>query len=105
MYADSVSESSGVKEESTDTDESNESSGDFDDLLDSFESFCNDYISLLRKASNGDMTALSEYPAVMKNAQDLSEKLEQAQGSATAEQWDRFLKIQRKFLNAASDMN
>ena len=46
------------------------------------------------------MDALSEYPEILKNAQELAEKMQKAQDDATPEQWQRFLKIQKKLMDA-----
>lgn len=89
-----------IKEESSDMSESDVASGDFDEWLSSYEEFCNDYIDLINKASEGDMDALSEYPGILKNAQELAEKMQKAQDDATPEQWQRFLKIQKKLMDA-----
>ena len=89
-----------IKEESSDMSESDVASGDFDEWLSSYEEFCNDYIDLINKASEGDMDALSEYPEMLKNAQELAEKMQKAQDDATPEQWQRFLEIQKKLMDA-----
>ena len=79
------------------------SDGNFDEWLDSYEEFCNDYISLIKKAAQGDMDAVSEYPEMLKKAQDLGEKMQQSQSEATPEQWARFLEIQKKLMKAAAE--
>lgn len=94
-----------VDESSSDESEPDVASGDFDEWLDSYEEFCNDYIDLIKKASQGDMDALSEYPEMLKKAQELGEKMQNAQSDATPEQWSRFLEIQKKLMKAANNMN
>ena len=78
-------------------------SGDdsIDDYLDSYEDFVDDYISLLRKAKEGDLSALSEYPAMMNKAQNVANKLTSVQGNMSVSQANRFAKIQKKIQNAA----
>lgn len=90
-----------------DDDDSFSSSGDedWDAILDSYEEYVNNYISLLKKAKNGDMDALSEYPTVMENAQELSEKLQNAQGSMSSSQLSRYTKITTNMTEAAASMN
>lgn len=79
--------------------------GDFDEWLTSYEEFYNEYLDLLKKASNGDMEALSEYPEMLKKAQELGEKMQKAQGATTPEQWKKYLELQTKLLKAAQEIN
>ena len=73
----------------------------WDATLDSYEKYVNDYISLMKKAKNGDMDALSEYPSILENAQKLSEKLQNAKGSMSSSQLSRYVKITNKMTQAA----
>lgn len=75
---------------------STDSSEDWNAVLDSYENYVAKYTALYKKAQNGDMDALSEYPALMKQAQNLSEKLTDAKGSMSEEQWARYVKITNK---------
>ena len=79
-------------------------SADWDSMLDSYEQYVNKYIALLKKASNGDMTAMAEYAGLMQNAQELSDKMNGAQGDMSASQWARYLKITTKMTTAAQEM-
>lgn len=78
---------------------------DWNVALDSYEEYVDSYIKLLKKSKAGDTSALSEYPEMMKNAQDLSEKMENANEELTSEQMSRFLKIQTKMSNAALELS
>ena len=106
---DSSSSSSSDDESSSDDDDddtdsySSSSSGsqDWDALLNSYEQYVDKYISYMKKASKGDMNALAEYPALMEKAQELSEKMENAQGDMSASQWARYMKITNKMTKAA----
>lgn len=91
----------------SDDDDSSSSSGDedWDAVLDSYEEYVNNYISLLKKAKDGDMDALSEYPTVMKDAQELSEKLQNAKGSMSSSQLSRYAKITTNMTKAVASMN
>jgi len=80
-------------------------SEDWDDLLQSYEQYVDKYISYLKKASKGDMTALSEYPALMQKAQEFSDKMKNAQSNMSASQWSRYIKITNKMTKAAQEMN
>lgn len=79
-------------------------SEDWDALLSTYEQYVDKYISYLKKASKGDMTALAEYPSLMKKAQQLSEKLQNAQGDLSSSQLARLNKISMKMMKAAQDL-
>ena len=79
-------------------------SEDWDAMLDSYEEYVDKYISLLKKASNGDMTAMTEYPALLNKAQEFSDKMKNAKGSMSASQWARYSQINMKMLKAAQEM-
>ena len=96
--------SSNVNEYSIKTDDSYTGSNDWDALLDAYERYADEYISYLRKAAKGDMSALSNYPALMEKAQKFSDKLSGAQGEMSAQQWSRYMKITNKMANAAQQM-
>lgn len=101
-------ESSVSSDDSSDEDESISSSSsgsqDWDALLNSYEQYVDKYISYMKKAAKGDMSALAEYPALMEKAQEFSEKMENAQGDMSASQWARYMKITNKMTKAAQEM-
>ena len=73
-------------DETTDDDSSfDETSEDnnLDELLDKYEEYYDTYISLMKKAKNGDMSAVVEYGKYLKKSQELSKKIEQAKGDLT----------------------
>ena len=86
---------------SSDTEEEDEEVADgdnnWDELLDSYEEFVDEYISLMKKAQDGDMDAISEYTTYMQKAQKLGEKFSKAQGNMSTEQWARYTQILNKF--------
>lgn len=94
------------KKNDSDDDEKASSSGseDWDELLESYEEYVDKYISYLKKASEGDMTALSEYHSVMGKAQEFSNKMKNAESDMSAEQWAKYNKITMKMLEAAQQM-
>ena len=105
------SSSAEVVESSDDTiaeddqaDSSSASSQDWDAMLDSYEEYVDNYISLLKKAANGDRSAMAEYPALMKKAQEFGNEMKNAQGSMSASQLARYTKISTKMLKAAQEM-
>lgn len=89
--------------ESDDADSYSSSTGseDWDALLNSYEEYVDKYISYMKKAAKGDMSALAEYPSLLEKAQEFSEKMENAQGDMSASQWARYMKITKKMANAA----
>lgn len=82
---------------------SSDSSGssDWDSMLDTYEEYVDKYISCVNKAANGDMTAMAEYASLMDKAQELSNKMQGAQGSMSTSQWNRYMAITNKMSQAA----
>ena len=78
-------------------------SADWDSMLDSYEQYVNKYIALMKKVSNGDMTAMAEYAGLMQKAQELSDMISGAQGDMSASQWARYMKITTKMTTAAQE--
>ena len=95
-YDDSVNSSVKSYKNSSDSE-------DWDAMLDSYEEYVDKYISLLKKASNGDMTAMAEYAGLMQKAQELSDKMDGAQGDMSASKWARYVKITTKMTTAAQE--
>lgn len=94
-------------DETTDDDSSfDETSEDnnLDELLDKYEEYYDTYISLMKKAKNGDMSAVVEYGKYLKKSQELSKKTEQAKGDLTTSQLARFQKIQMKLMKAMKEL-
>ena len=83
---------------------SSSGSEDWDALLDSYEKYVDKYVSLVKKAAKGDMTALAEYPSLMEKAQEFSDKLQNAEGDMSASQWTRYNNISMKMMKAAQEM-
>lgn len=95
------SESTEETSSDSDNDESTSSlsssdSEDWDALLDSYEKYVDMYISYMKKAAKGDMSALADYPALMEKAEEFGSKMENAQDDMSASQWSRFMKITNK---------
>ena len=85
-------------------DNTTSSTSNFDELMESYENYVDQYISLLRKAKNNDLSALSEYPAMLQKAQDLQSKIENAKGDLSSAQLSKFIKLQEKIAKAALEM-
>lgn len=80
-----------------------DSSAEWDALLNDYEQYIDSYISCLKKASNGDMTAMTEYMTLLEKAQSMTEKIEKISNNLTPAQSQRYLKLNQKLLNAASN--
>ncbi len=78
---------------------------DWNELLDSYEQYVDKYISYLKKASKGDLTAISEYPALMQKAQEFDNKIRNVKSDMSASQLARYNKISMKMLEAAQNLN
>ncbi len=98
------SSSSDDSEEASDEDSESESASsgdtDWDEVLDSYDAYVTKYIALMKKAANGDASALSEYPALMSEAEEIGKKLSSAKGDLTSEQWARYTKILTRMTSA-----
>ena len=106
--SESSDDSSVSSDDSSDDDKSTSrsstASADWDSMLNSYEQYVNKYIALVKKASNGDMTAMAEYAGLMQKAQELSDKMNGAQGEMSASQWARYMRITTKMTKAAQEM-
>jgi len=98
--------------ENKNTDNSNTSSSvnnnseNWDEMLDDYEEYVDEYIKLLKKANNGDASVISEYSSMMNKAKDLQQSMVKAQNNneLNASQIKRMMKIQTKMANAAMKM-
>ena len=97
-------ESSEVSNESSETTEESSGSADWDELLSSYEDYVDQYISFAKKAAKGDMSALSEYPALMEKAKEYGDQLENAKNDMSASQLAKYNKITSKLTKAASNL-
>ncbi|MDE6695499.1 MAG: hypothetical protein K2K25_01330 [Muribaculaceae bacterium] len=99
----SVSSYSSDEAYSTETFQGNTaSSEDWDEWLKSYDEFADEYITLLKKAQKGDMSALSGYVKYVEKAQAFADKIDSASGTISASQIAKFNRIQQKILKAAS---
>ena len=102
--------SSKNEETSKDESENTESSADesekkeIDEYLTSYEEYVNKYISLMKKAADGDMDVVTEYTELLKEAEKLGKKIEKVEGEMTAEQIAKFQQIQEQLMKAESEM-
>ncbi len=80
------------------------SKSDVDAMLNEYERFVDKYISLLKKASKGDVSAMADYASYMESAESLSEKIDKCSGEMNAAQMRRYTEITNKMAKAASEM-
>lgn len=86
------------------------SSSEFDQTLDEYEKFINDYIKILKKAKKAEddpmavMSIMSDATSMMQNAEKLGEKLSENEGDLSVDQAARLLKLQLKLSKAATEM-
>ena len=99
---DDISESD-IVDEDVDEEEVSSSSGseDWDALLDSYEKFVDKYISYMKKAAGGDLSAISEYTSLMEKAEEIGDKLDKAGDDLSSSQMNRYMKITEKMTKAA----
>ncbi len=69
---------------------------DWDKFLDSYEKYVDKCVSLAKRIDKGDMDAYSEYPALMKKAEEIGEEMNGAFDSMTSSQWARYGRITNK---------
>lgn len=89
------------KEDDSYASSSSSSSEDWDAILDSYEKYVDQYINVVKKASNGDMNALSEMTSLMEKYEELAEQLGDASDEMSTSQMARYNKITMKIANAA----
>lgn len=92
------------KDQSEASTETVTASSKWDSMLDEYENYVDQYISLMRKVSNGDISVMSEYQKFMEKTQALSKKLDKMDAAeATNAQIKRYQDISMKMANAAAD--
>lgn len=69
------------------------SSNNIDDMLDSYERFVKKYVSLAKKASSGDISAVTDYAELLDETTTIASKLGDLQGEMDSAQMARFNRI------------
>ncbi|MDE6297104.1 MAG: hypothetical protein K2L89_04585 [Muribaculaceae bacterium] len=83
-------------DESSSYSSASSSSEDWDDILDSYEEYVNEYIALMKKVSQGDASAMAKYPELLEKAQEYGDKLANAKSAMSSAQIARYSKITTK---------
>lgn len=99
-----ASTSSVSNDEATDEVTVTTDSKNWDNVLNDYEKYVDDYVKFYKKAMAGDNSAMTQYASLLEKAQDLQTSLAQAQNdnSLSTKQASRMLKIQQKMLDAAT---
>ncbi len=75
-----------------------------DEMISSYDKYVDKYIATMKKAKAGDATAMSEYAGLLKQAQDLQNKIEKAKGQMTEAQLAKYQKVVNKLAKAMQNM-
>ena len=92
-----------ISDESSVNDE-DESDEDWDELLDSYEEYVDNYLSCLRRAANGHMDAVEAVESLEETGKKFSKKLQGAKSDLSASQWSRYMKISDKMISKEQDI-
>lgn len=76
------------------------SSSSVDKLLAEYEKYVDSYVSLAKKAANGDLSAAAKYVDVLKKAKNVASQLEKMKKEMSATQAAKFAKIAAKLAKA-----
>lgn len=79
---------------------SSSSSDDWDSILNTYENYVDQYIGVYKKVQNGDVSAAMEMGTMLEKAEELQEKLENAESQLSTSQASRLAKINAKLLQA-----
>ncbi|MBP5413068.1 MAG: hypothetical protein J6Y47_07430 [Bacteroidales bacterium] len=84
-------------------DSHSKSSTNWNQILDEYDSYVDKYVSLVKKANKGDVSAMNEYVDMLEKAQNLADKLEGADDEMSSAQIARYTRITKKMTQAAID--
>lgn len=82
----------------------NHAQADWDQVLNEYEKFVDSYISLMRRVSSGDISALSYMADVLESAERLFSRLDNARGDMTTSQVSRLLRLQQRKLESVMNL-
>lgn len=77
---------------------------ELDRALKDYDEYITLYIKVLKKMKAGDMSAMADYPELMKKGQTATAKLSKMQGQMTAVQSAKFIKLQAKYMESMQNM-
>lgn len=76
-------------------------SKNWDKILDEYEKYVESYAKLIKKASSGDVSAMTESAKMLEHAQNLDEKFKDAKDDMSASQLKRYMEITTKMATSA----
>lgn len=84
----------------------NSNNGEWDEMLNDYEDYVDEYIKFYKMAVEGELSAMSQYTALMQKATALQQSIVKAQNNneLNTTQIQRMMKIQIKMTNAALEM-
>lgn len=88
-----------------DADGSDTPSGDCPAAMDEYDKFVDQYVSYMKKAANGDVTALAEVSSLMSQAEKVGGELAATQGDLTVACLKKYNDINKKMTDAAMEMS
>ncbi|MDE6756518.1 MAG: hypothetical protein K2J66_05185 [Muribaculaceae bacterium] len=103
-YSDVDDIASPTSDDSSSSDVDDSSSSDVDDMLNEYEKFVDNYISMVKKVAKGDMSVMAKMNDYMESAESLSRKIDNCSGSMNSSQMQRYMKITGKMTEAAADI-
>lgn len=83
-----------------DTSYLNDGSSDINVMLESYENYVDEYISLMEKSKSGNIVDSKDYERMMKKAEEFGEKMDNSTDDMTVNQITRFSEIQAKLTTA-----
>jgi len=93
-----------ISDETTDDVSMDTDNQDWNKFLDDYEALINQYIVLLKKAKDGDVSAMQEYPPLLEKAQKISDDLDNNKSDLSATQLKRLIDLESKMAKAAIDL-
>lgn len=98
-------ESSSSNSSTSMSSDSNGGGSDWDAVLDDYEEYIDSYIEMCEKMADGDMSAMSSYTEMVDMANSFGEKLSRAEGSLSASQMSRYVRLNEKWAKALANAN
>jgi Tfp pilus assembly major pilin PilA len=80
-------------------------SGDCPAAMAEYDKFVDQYVSYMKKAANGDVTALAEVSSLMSQAEKIGGELAATQGDLSVDCLKRYNEINKKMTDAAMEMS
>ena len=86
------------------TSKENKGSKDWDAVLDSYEKYVDNYISYVKKVAQGDVSAMTKMASMLEDAEELSDRLDNASDDLSSSQVARYMRITSKLTEAMANL-